>query len=226
APPTDSTFLSRLNVRLSTILDGAVGTTLHASAGTSREATLAPPAEVAHAAERRLSFPQIAPSHVQALNAVYRRRPPLATTIAGRKPTTPAAGPPPDRRPDVSHRVALRLDGEPGELWLPQSLLDVLVASVDPALRLDRLKPEHASIVLEFALDAAFAALETNLGCKLGIESISGRGERLENVGQPALFFTVAIEGLGATGCELRLQPDIALRLAEGLDRHAGINRS
>ena len=34
------------------------------------------------------------------------------------------------------------------------------------------------------------------------------------------------IEGLGTTGCELRIPPDYALRLAEGLDRHAGISRS
>ena len=34
------------------------------------------------------------------------------------------------------------------------------------------------------------------------------------------------IEGLVTTGCELRIPPDYALRLAEGLDRHAGISRS
>ena len=147
-------------------------------------AALAPEAEIAQPPEREPSFPLIAPSHVQALNAVYRRRPPLAATIGGRQTSIIAAWPPPDRRADVSYRVSLRLDGEPGELWLPQSLLDVLVGSVDPALSLDRLGPDRAAIILEFALDSVLAAVEMNLGCKLAVDSFSRQVERLENDGQ------------------------------------------
>ena len=146
--------------------------------------------------------------------------------IGGRQTSIVAAWPPPDRRPDVSYRVALRLDGEPGELWLPQSLLDILVGSVDPALSLDRLGPDRAAIILEFALDRALTAVEMNLGCKLAVDSFSGQAERLENDGQLPLFFTLVIEGLVTAGCELRIPPDYALRLAEGLDRHAGISDS
>ena len=120
--------------------------------------------------------------------------------------------------------MALRLDGESGELWLPQSLLDILVGSVDPALSLDRLGPDRAAIILEFALDSVLAAVEMNLGCKLAVDSFSGQVERPENDGQLPLFFTLVIEGLVTTGCELRISPDYALRLAEGLDRHAGIS--
>ena len=126
--------------------------------------------------------------------------------------------------PMLNYRVALRLDGESGELWLPQSLLDILVGSVDPALSLDRLGPDRAAIILEFALDSVLAAVEMNLGCKLAVDSFSGQVERLENDGQLPLFFTLVIEGLVTTGCELRISPDYALRLAEGLDRHAGIS--
>jgi type III secretion system YscQ/HrcQ family protein len=223
--PTDAALRSMLSATLNASLDGALGTILSASAGTSNRAAPVPEAERAPPPERRLSFPLVAPSHVPVLNAVYRRRPPLAATIGGRQTTIIAAWPTPDRRPDVSHRVALSVDGEPGELWLPQSLLDVLVASVDPALSLDRLGPDQAAIILEFALDSALAAVEMDLGCTLAVESVSGQVERLENDGQPALFFTLVIEGLWTTGCELRLPPDYALRLAEGLDRHAGINR-
>jgi hypothetical protein len=120
----------------------------------------------------------------------------------------------------------LRLDGESGELWLPQSLLDILVDSVDPVLSLDRLGPDRAAIILEFALEGVLAAVEMNLGCKLAVDSYSSQVERPENDGQLPLFFTLVIEGLVTTGCELRIPPDYALRLAEGLDRHAGIDDS
>jgi type III secretion protein Q len=126
----------------------------------------------------------------------------------------------------MCHRLMLRLDGESGELRLPQSLLDILVGSVDPALSLDRLGPERAAIILEFALDSALAAVEMNLGCRLAVDSYSGLVEAPENDGHVPLFFTLAIEGLATTGCELRIPPDYALRLAEGLDRQAGISRS
>src|SRR5450631_1272150 len=223
---TEAALRSILDAPLSVGLGGAIDTTLRASADTSNWAALAHRAEIAQPPERELSFPLIAPSHVQALNAVYRRRPALAATIGGRQTSIIAAWPPPDRRPDVSHLVALRLDGESGELWLPQSLLDILVGSVDPALSLDRLGPDRAAIILEFALDSVLAAVEMNLGCKLAVDSFSGQVERLENDGQLPLFFTLVIEGLVNTGCELRIPPDYALRLAEGLDRHAGISRS
>jgi type III secretion system YscQ/HrcQ family protein len=226
AAPTDAALRSILDAPLSVGLGGAIDTTLRASADTSNRAALAHGAEIAQPPERELSFPLIAPSHVQALNAVYRRRPALAATIGGRQTSIIAAWPPPDRRPDVSHRVALRLDGESGELWLPQSLLDILIGSVDPALSLDRLGPDRAAIILEFALDSALAAVEMNLGCRLAVDSYSSQVERMENDGQLPLFFTLVIEGLVTAGCELRIPPDYALRLAEGLDRHAGISRS
>ena len=180
--PTEAALRSILDAPLSVGLGGAIDTTLRASADTSNEAALAHSAEIAQPAERELSFPLIAPSHVQALNAVYRRRPALAATIGGRQTSIVAAWPPPDRRPDVSHRVGLRLDGESGELWLPQSLLDILVDSVDPVLSLDRLGPDRAAIILEFALESVLAAVERNLGCKLAVDFIfeTGRtaGER------------------------------------------------
>jgi len=224
--PTEAALRSILEAPLGVGLGGALDTTLRASADASDGAALAPRAEIAQPQEQELSFPLIAPSHVQALNAVYRRRPPLAATIGGRQTSIIAAWPAPDRRADVSHRVALRTDGEPGELWLPQSLLDVLVGSLDPALSLDRLGPDRAAIILEFALDSVLAAVEINLGCKLAIDSFSGQVERLESDGQLPLFFTLVIEGLVTTGCELRIPPDYALRLAEWLDRHVGISRS
>ena len=223
---TEAALRSILNAPLGVDLGGALDTTLSASAGRSKRAALAPGTDIDQPAEHGLSFPLIAPSHVQALNAVYRRRPPLAATIGGLQATILAAWPPPDLRADVSHRVSLRLDGEPGELWLPQSLLDVLVGSVDPALSLDRLGPNRAAIILEFALDSVLAAVEINLGCKIVVDSFSGQAERRQSDGQLPLFFTLVIEGRVTTGCELRLPPDYALRLAEGLDRHAGISRS
>ena len=183
----------------------------------SDRAALAASAEIAQPPARELSFPLIAPSHVQALNAVYRRRPALAATIGGRQTSIIAAWPPPDRRPDASYRLALRLDGKSGELWLPQSLLDILVGSVDPALSLDRLGPDRAAIILEFALDRALTAVEMNLGCKLAVNSFSGQVERPENDGQLPLFFTLVIEGLVTAGCELRIPRITRSGLRKGL---------
>ncbi len=222
--PTEAALRSILDAPLSVGLGGATDATLRDGADTSNRAALTHSAEIAQPVERELSFPLIAPSHVQALNAVYRRRPALPATIGGRQTSIVAAWPP-DRRLDVSHRVALRLDGESGELWLPQSLLDILVDSVDPVLSLDRLGPDRAAIILEFALESVLAAVERNLGCKLAVDSFSSQVERPENDGQLPLFFTLVIEGLVTTGCELRIPQDYALRLAEGLDRYAGISR-
>lgn len=224
--PAEAALRSILDAALNDGLGGAVGTTSRASSDTPSRAVLAPTAEIAQPPEHELSFPLIAPSHVQALNAVYRRRPALAATIGGRQASIIATWPPPDRRPNASHRVALRLDGESGELWLPQSLLDVLVGSVDPALSLDRLGPDRSAIILEFALDSVLTAVEMDLGCRLAVDSFSGQIERLENNELLPLFFTLVIEGLVTAGCELRVPPDYALRLADGLDRHAGISRS
>jgi flagellar motor switch/type III secretory pathway protein FliN/predicted MFS family arabinose efflux permease len=218
-PPIEAALRSILDAPLSVDRGGVPDTTMGASAA------FAPEIEIAQPPDRELSFPLIPSSHVQALNAVYRRRPALATTIVGRQASIIAAWPPPDRRPEGSHRVSLRVDGEPGELWLPQSLLDVLVGSVDPALSLNRLGSDRAAIILEFALDDLLTAVEMNLGCKLSVDSFSGQVERLENDGQLPLFFKVVIDGLVTAGCELRLSPAYALRLAEGFDRHAGISR-
>jgi flagellar motor switch/type III secretory pathway protein FliN/nitrate/nitrite transporter NarK len=224
--PADAALRSILDAALSGGLGGALGTTSRASSDTPNRTALAPTTDIAQPLERELSFPLIAPSHVQALNAVYRRRQALAATIGGRQVSIVAAWPPPDRRPDASHRMALRLDGEFGEVWLPQSLLDVLVGSVDPSLSLERLGPERSAIILEFALDSVLTAVEMDLGCTLAVDSFSGQVERQENDGLLPLFFTLVIEGLVTTGCELRIPPDYALRLAEGLDRNAGISRS
>jgi len=230
AAPTDGALRSMLGASLSAVLGGPRDTPLRESPETSNSVAPAPApapeAEIAQPVERELSLPLIAPSHVQTLNAVYRRRPALAATIGGRQISITAAWPPADRRPEVCHRVALRLDGEPGELWLPQSLLDILVASVDPALSLDRLGPDRAAIILEFALDSVLEAVEMSLGCKVAVDSFSGEVERLENDGQPPLFFTLVIEGLVTTVCELRIPPTYALGLAEALDRYVGIGRS
>jgi len=227
---TDAALRSILDAPLSLGPRGATDAASHASADTSDGTAPDHSAEIIQPQAQELSFPLIAPSHVQALNAVYRRRPALAAMIGGRHANITAAWPQPDRRPDVRHRVALRLDGDSGELWLPQSVLDMLVDSVDPALSLDRLGPDRAAIILEFALDRALAAVEMYLGCRLAIDSYSRQVERQvqqqDDDGKLPLFFALDIEGLAPTGCELRIPPDYAQRLAEGLDRHAGISYS
>lgn len=221
---TDTALRSILDAPLSAGPGAAVDVTPRVSADMPDIAAPDRRAELAQPQAQELSLPLIAPSHVQALNAVYRRRPALAATIGGRQATIVAAWPPPDRRPDATHRLALRLDGEDGELRLPQALLDMLVDSVDPTLSLDRLGPDRAALILEFALDSALTAVEMRLGCKLAIASYSGRVERQDDDGRLTVFFTLVIDGLVTTGCELRLPADYARRLAEGLDQYVGVD--
>jgi type III secretion protein Q len=175
--------------------------------------------------------PAVAPAHVPALNAFYRRRPALATTVGGRRAAIMPAWPPesasaPDGRALVSHRVTLSLDGEEGELSLPRKLIDFLLAGVDPALSLDRLHPDRAAIVIEFALAAALDALEAALGWRLAVTSLDPSRKGPERPDLVALSFGLSIAGLGTFACELRLALGRAVKVIWHLDQRTGFGRA
>ena len=161
------------------------------------------------------AVPALAPDYVATLNAFYRRRGALATTLAGRPVTVVTAwrGPRtvPIRDPCV---LELMIDDERGAAVLPLRLLDTLVA--DPALT--RLPPEHAAIVLELMLADGLAALEATLGCRLSIINL----RRLpEPAPRTSFGLTLTVGDLGRVPCELALVPQDAVRLAAMLDRLA-----
>src|SRR5512132_290913 len=90
--------------------------------------------------------------HLAVLNAFYRRRRALEATLAGR-PVTIATTWPARGGDDVTdrHVIDLKIDAAEGEIAVPRGVLDALVATVDPALSLDRLGARPAAIVIEFA---------------------------------------------------------------------------
>src|SRR5215468_1148262 len=94
--------------------------------------------------ENDIVFAIIPLAHIPVLNAFYRRRQPFFTTIAGRQVSISLAWRPFEEHAAMSRRLLLRIDGEDAELSLARSLLDMLLASVDPRLSLDRVQPDHA----------------------------------------------------------------------------------
>jgi type III secretion protein Q len=170
--------------------------------------------------------PVVAPAHLSVLNAFYRRRQALATTIGGEPATITSAWPPtPANESDdasVSCRVTLSLDGEEGELSLPRRLVEVLIAGVDPALSLDRLRPDRAAIVIEFALAASLDALEATLGWRLALTSIGAPHKGRARPDLVALSFALTFARFGTYICELRLAPGRAVNIIRNLDRSTG----
>jgi type III secretion protein Q len=198
------------------------------SEATSRAPAMA--SDGAHAVVRtnvgRLCPPLVASSHVHVLNAFYRRRRPFSVTIGDRKATIASAWPPADRHAPACRYVTLTIDGEKGGLLLPRSLLDILITGVDPDLSLDRLRPEYAAIVVEYALTETLDAIEASFGWKLALISIGPPLDTPEKDEPPTLSFVLAIEGLGASTCDLRLPLSQAIKVAPYLDRHAGIEQA
>ena len=171
--------------------------------------------------ENDIVFVDIPPAHIPVLNAFYRRRQPFCTTIAGRQVSISLAWRPFEEHAAKSRRLLLRIDGEDAELSLARSLLDLLIASVDPRLSLDRLQPDHAALVMEFALAETLAGLEASLGLDLAVVSILPPRSKPESAGQPAWTFGLTVEGLGSLTCELRLSLDQAIKVTQHLDQYS-----
>jgi type III secretion protein Q len=198
------------------------------SASTSLAAVAA--SERAHTAassgEDGIVLPLIPPSHVAAINAFYRRRPAFSTTIAGRVATSSLAWRSLDAHSPMNRRLLFRVDGEDAELAVARSLLDMLIASVDPNLSLDKLQADHVGIVLEMALTDVLDALEGALACSLALISILPPRIKPESPERPALTFELTIAGLGPLSCELYLTVNQAIKLAQHLDQYPGVEQT
>ncbi|WP_423959890.1 type III secretion system cytoplasmic ring protein SctQ [Bradyrhizobium sp.] len=165
-------------------------------------------------------MPAISLAESKALNAFYRSRPALACLLAGRSATIMASWPPePD---DICNgcRIDITVDGAPGRLIVPHSLIKALVSEHDPDQGIDHLDPCHLALVLELALADSLSTLEVGLGAQLTIVSVGKPGDRVND--SASLVFMIAVEGLGSSSVELRLPPGQATRLAQFLDRCAG----
>ncbi len=170
--------------------------------------------------EQELVLPMVPQGSVEVFNAFYRRRAPMHAVLAGRRLTIEPSWSATDEH-TTGRTIHLDIDGEDGELKVPQTLLDLLMASVDDAPPLDSLAPEHAAMVVEYALSEPLHAMETRLGCHIEIVSLSGAGGAREDA-RPPLSFALSIDGTGTSWSELRLFPGQAIQLSQHLDRSAG----
>ncbi len=169
------------------------------------------------ATESGLALPVISPAEVAAINAFYRRRPAVAFPLAGYKATITASWPP----GDVSgrYRLDLTIDGASGALILSSSLINGLIAGLDPDQGLDDLDPRQRALLLEFAVAEELSALEASIGSRLSIDAVRAAGD--DESGPASLAFNIAIDGLAHCAAELRLPPRQAVRFAQCLDRGA-----
>jgi type III secretion protein Q len=166
-------------------------------------------------------LPKIAFAQLQLLNRIYRCRPALDFRLVGRSATIAAAWPPPFGEPSRRYRLNFTVDGVAGEAVLCSSVIDAITSAVDARQSLACLKPEHAGVLVEFALRDELAALEQMLGCRLAVAAVCVE-HRAPAVADPSvLTFMITVEGLGPSWCELRLACGEATKLVALLDRGA-----
>jgi type III secretion protein Q len=172
------------------------------------------------------SHPVVAWHHLRPLNAFYRRRHAIETTIGGRTAKVTTTWPPLGERALNGHVVSVRIDDVDGELRIPRRLLDALLVAADATLSLDHLTADVAATVVEFTLSDALTAIETSLACRLSLLSIRPEWLVTAKGGRLPLAFMVAWDGVETSTCELLLAPRDALRLAHRLDHSIGIEKS
>jgi type III secretion protein Q len=166
-------------------------------------------------------LPKIAFAQFQLLNGLYRCRSALGFKLGGRSATIAAAWPPPLGEPSRRYRLNFTVDGVAGEAVLCGSLIEAVTSAVDPRLSIVRLKPEQAGMLVEFALRDELTALEQNLGCRLAITAAYPQHRAPAGADPSVLTFTITVEGVGRSWCELRLAFSDAAKLVELLGQSA-----
>jgi type III secretion protein Q len=166
-------------------------------------------------------LPKIAFAQLQLLNGLYRGRSALDFRLLGRSATIAAAWPPPFGEPSRRYRLDFTVDGVAGEAVLSGSVIDAITCAVDPRQSLVRLKPEHAAVLVEFALRDELTALERNLGCRLAITAVCPERQAPAGADPSFLTFVLSVEELGRSWCELRLACSDAAKFVKLLDQCA-----
>lgn len=167
------------------------------------------------------ALPMVEPAELQALNAFYRRRDAFSFELAGRPATIAVAWPPSREAPSPGYRLDLAIDGAAAAVLVSARLIEAIVANVDPSLSLVGLAPEHAGILIEFALSDQLAALEQCVDCRLAIMSVYPEAQALERADPSVLTCSITADGLGNSQAGLRLAPHHIAKLAQLLDRRA-----
>jgi type III secretion protein Q len=163
----------------------------------------------------------LASAQLRALNAFYRRRDAFDLELAGRSATIAAAWPPPSEALSPGYRLDFTIDGVTATASVSASLVEAVASGVDPNLSLAGLAPEHAGILVEFALSDQLAALEQRADCRFAITAVHRQAHALERDDTSLLSCSIKADGLGGTWAGLRLAPGHIERLAQLLDCRA-----
>ena len=167
------------------------------------------------------ALPIMEPAELQTLNAFYRRRDAFGLELAGRPATIAAVWPPSREAASPGYRLDLTIDGTAATVAVSARLIEAIVSSVDPDLSLAGLAPEHAGILVEFALSDQLAALEQCIDCRLAITSVHLESQVLDRADPSVLTCLITVDGFGSSWADLRLASHHIAKLAPLLDRRA-----
>ncbi len=167
------------------------------------------------------ALPKIAFAQLQLINRIYRRCSALDFRLVGRSATIAPAWPPPFGELSPRYRLDFTVDGVAGEAVLCGSVIDAITSAIDPRQSLVCLKPEHAGMLVEFALRDQLAALEHKLRCRLAIAAVCPEHHAPAGADPSVLTLMITVEGLGRSWCELRLACGAANKLVALFDQCA-----
>ncbi len=146
------------------------------------------------AASGPLLLEDIPPGSVEALNAFYRDRSFVQISIAGEAGTITAAWPSPAAADDPETSVAFTLGDASGEVCLPRTVFERWLAKADEALKLERLAPDHAALLLESFLTGEVAWLEEQLGQPIAIHAIETSSVEKRRAPPGSIGFLLAVK--------------------------------
>ncbi len=150
----------------------------------------------------------ISPESCDALNEAYAIRSVVGLSLGNRalslSPVWLAD------EPVIAEAWAIKIDADDRQLdvILPQKLLELIIADLDPNIRLPALSDAIRPLLLEFALRSGLEALEAALGCALSIRSVSRVRSQAGSPEQVMLPFRIELERMGPSWCVLRIYPE------------------
>src|SRR5690606_24303165 len=114
----------------------------------------------------------LAPQAVPAVNAFYRRRPPVRLALGGESVTLAANWLGRDTAASRQTAIVFRVGAQSGQLRLPASLVARWIARADPEADVERLAPQHAALLIESLLRDSIAWLEGELGQAIELTAV------------------------------------------------------
>ena len=164
---------------------------------------------------------QIAPDSMRLIESFYRRRIVWTLPLAKHKLNVTPLWQRDEPRIGKSAKIFFTVDGEPGELLIPESFVKLVLTDIDPAIEPDRLSPEHIALLIEFAFSDMLDSLEAASGCAIECVAIEMEARQEFGATRPKLTALLQYEGLPDSWCILRLGTVPMSQLTDTLRRHA-----